>query len=139
MSDFDEIARLAAMLEERAMQSLRTAKQEGDSIRARIAGIDEMRTRAREEACQLDARQLIGADALWQDWLLRERAGLRRQEAIARAREEQTRDVARDAFARREAAERLVAEERAGRRARVFKRDADVLDALGVLRNSDRD
>ncbi len=135
MSDYEEIARLAVLLEDRSMQQLRADRREGDQIRARIAEIDRMRALARDEATEIGALRLIGADALWQDWLLREKASLRRDEALAKAREEQSCAVAREALARREAAESLVRQDMTERRTRRIRRDDDMLDALGVLGN----
>jgi hypothetical protein len=102
---------------ERIFHQQRQCRAELGRHHAEIDEIDRIRNEARNRSGPVTVSARIGADTLWQDWLLQRRAALLRAVALDRAREAELRNRARQAFARNEAAVELAERERACREA----------------------
>jgi hypothetical protein len=134
MSGAADLAGLTALMLEQELRRLRQERQARAALEAGLAQMQAMREAAWQDSGAVTARQRLGADTLWQGWLVAKRAGLMRDMALARAREDEATARARTAFSRAEASAMLVAEARAGARQERLQREAEALDALARLR-----
>lgn len=132
--DLTELVQISDMLKERALAEHRKNVQESQRIAQEIEQIDTLRQQALRDENSLMARRSVGADALWDSWLMRRRAELMREAAIARAYETESLTRARAAFAKSEASQSVLKDEILARRKDKLRKAADVLDDLSVLR-----
>lgn len=134
MSGTEDLTRITALLMEQELDRLRQRRAAQAQLQGQLDQMDRMREAAQADGGAVTARQRIGADTLWQGWMLAKRAAILRDMALARAREEEALAGARRAFSRQQAARALIeAEARKARRQRL-KREGDGLDALATLR-----
>ncbi len=133
MTDARPLAELARALEERALSEHRARVAETEARRREIAEIDALRDAARDAQRDLTTGRLVGADMIWQGWLLRRRSEAMREAALARAAELDSAAIARLALARKDAAEALVAASDTARKAAVDRHRQEALEALMVL------
>ncbi len=131
---YDDLRDATDLLLERELEKHRRNLAETARLEAELAQIDGMRRAAQADAGAIGARQMLGADSLWQGWLVNKRAEVLRRSAIARAQESDSLARARKAFSRVEAAETLAREEIAEKRKNRHRAEADEIDALGMLR-----
>jgi hypothetical protein len=136
MSRYDDLAQVTRIHLEMTLEKHRRSRAESDRLDAERGQIDALRHAAQQDGGAVTARQILGADTLWQGWLARRRAEIQRQSALARALEEETRQQARLAFSRNAAAQRLIEEDRVARQRRIDQAEADGIDALGQLRRA---
>lgn len=136
MTKFDELADVTRILLEREMDQHRQSLEQSRRIAAELAQIDGMREAAQADVGAITARQLLGADTLWQGWMARKRAEIQRRAALARAQEGETLSRARLAFSRTQAAEALVKKARDESLRKRALSEADRIDALGQLRRA---
>ncbi|MGH1412426.1 MAG: hypothetical protein ACRBB0_02975 [Pelagimonas sp.] len=134
-SDLDDLEQVTVSLKEQALEKHRQNLAESQRIASEIEQIDTLRSEAQNDDDGLLARRAVGADTLWQSWLMRRRADLLRDAAMARAYEGESLARARIAFSRAEATQSLVQEEKAKRKYKTLQRYADQLDELGTLRH----
>ncbi|MGP6088714.1 hypothetical protein [Antarctobacter jejuensis] len=131
---YDDLTEATDLLLERELEQHRRNLAETARLEGELAQIDAMRHAAQADVGAIGARQMLGADSLWQGWLVAKRATVLRQSAVARAQEANSLGRARLAFSRVEAAQSLAREEIAQKRKNRLKAEADATDALGVLR-----
>ncbi|CUH79705.1 hypothetical protein [Tropicibacter naphthalenivorans] len=134
MTQFEPLLEVTQILKEKALEKHRRNLDESARLAQEIEQIDELRRSVQADSETIGARQMLGADALWQGWLLRKRAEFLRQAALARAREFDSLAQARTAFSRAEAAKELDEKAREERRQKLLAREADTLEALGTMR-----
>lgn len=139
MSGYTELARITALLLEREMEAHRSNVDQVRQLDLSLAQLDEMRRAAQADTGAISARQMLGADSLWQGWLVDKRADLLRRMALSRAREAESLARARTAFSRAEAAKSLVEETRTESKRKRLQHEADEMDALGRFRRVPKD
>lgn len=132
-SELDDLIEVTGSLKEQALDIHRKNLEESRRIANEIEQIDRLRSEVQKDDAGLLARQAVGADALWQGWLMRRRVDLLRDAAMARAHEGESLIRARTAFARAQASEDLLEQEKHRRKQKILSRHADQLDELGVL------
>lgn len=133
-SGIDDLVQVTDSLREQALEAHRRNVAKSQNIAQEIKEIDALRVAAQQDGDGLEARRLVGADTLWQGWLMRRRADLMRDAAMARAHESESLGKARTAFARAEASKSILEDERIKAKRKALLRDADRLDELGTLR-----
>jgi hypothetical protein len=137
MSQYHELIEVTEVQKEQALEVHRKNLAETRRLQDELAQIDSLRAPAQQDEATIGARQILGADGLWNGWLLRKRADILQQTAMAKARELNSLDIARTAFARAEAAQELDRIEREELRQKKLKDAANYLDDLGVMRRFD--
>lgn len=130
---YDDLTQATELMLERDIEAHRRNLAESSRLAGELAQIDGMRQAAQSDPGAISARQILGADTLWQGWLATRRAEILRHSALARAHEADSLARAKTAFSRAEAARRLAREEVDECRKRRLKSEADGIDALGVL------
>ncbi|WP_245823150.1 hypothetical protein [Antarctobacter heliothermus] len=125
---------MTELLLERDLEKHRRNLAESNRLAGELAQIDSLRQAAQSDTGAINARQILGADTLWQGWLATRRAEILRHSAMARAQEADSFARARTAFSRVEAANNLAREEVEARQKRRLKAEADANDALSILR-----
>lgn len=135
-TEFSELVRVTEVFKERALEKHRRNLEASQKLADELTQIDTLRQAAQADTESLGARRMMGADALWQGWLVRKRAEILRQSAMARAHEMDSLAQARTAFSRAEAATTLEEEARETAKRKMLTRQADALDALTVMRHS---
>ena len=95
---YDDLKEATGLLLERALEAHRRNLAESTRIAGELAQIDAMRLAAQTDPQSIGARQMLGADALWQGWLVGKRAEILRRAAMARAQEADSLARARTAF-----------------------------------------
>lgn len=133
-TSYDEMIMATDLLLERDLEAHRRNRAESKRLAAELAQIDGMRLAAQSDPGTISARQILGADMLWQGWLATRRAEILRHSAMARAQEADSLARAKTAFSRAEAARGLAREETAMRRKKRLNAEAEATDALGILR-----
>ncbi len=133
-SELEDLIQVTSSLKEEALDLHRKNLAESRRIESEIEQIDSLRNEAQKDDANLLARRAVGADTLWQSWLMRRRADLLREAAMARAHEGESLARARLAFARVQASEELLEKEKKERNQKALARHADQLDELGCLR-----
>ena len=136
MAEYDEMAAVTRILLERELDIHRQNLNRSRQIEGELVQIDTMRAAAQSDTDGISARKILGADTLWQGWLLNKRADVQRRMAGSRALELISRDKARLAFSRLQAVEHLIDEDT---KANLRKRDlaeAETVEALGRLKLS---
>lgn len=136
MTEFSQLAVITEMLLEKELETVRAHRREIAALNQSLAQMDAMREAALADQASVTARQRIGADALWQGWLVKKRAELLRGMALAQAREGDSLARARTAFSRAQAAEALVEDDRRAAQQKRLKAEADRLEDLGILRRA---
>lgn len=136
ISEMEELMKVTETLKERALETHRRNLEESRVIAQKIDQIDTLRTQAQQDDQGLVARRSIGADTLWLSWLMRRRAELLQESARARAKETDSLDVARTAFARARASQDIRDAELEQAKQRVLRREAERLEEIGSLRQS---
>jgi hypothetical protein len=134
MSRYDELAEATRLLLEQELDAHRRNLEQSRRIDGELAQLDAMRKAAQSDPGAITARQILGADTLWQGWLARKRQEMLRQAARARAQELMTLDRARLAFSRTEAADTIRREAKMEAIRKSRTREADAMEALGQLR-----
>lgn len=137
-SGINDLVEVTDTLCEQALEAHRRNLAESRRIAQEIEQIDSLRHATRQDDRSLEARRVVGADALWEGWLMRRRADLQREAAMARAYEGESLSKARTAFARAEASKSIQEDQRLKAKQKALLRDADRLDELGTLRQSFR-
>ncbi len=133
-SKYDDLTEATDLLLQRDLDTHRRNLAVSARLAAELAQIDGLREAAQADTGAISARQILGADALWQGWLVRKRAEVLQRTAMARAQEADSLSRARTAFSRAEAARSLALEDVESRKRRRLKSEAEAMDALGVLR-----
>lgn len=133
-SGINDLVQVTDTLCEQALEAHRRNLAKSQSIAQEIEEIDSLRVAAQHDGEGLQARRLVGADTLWQGWLMRRRADLMRDAAMARAYEGESLAKARTAFARAEASKSILEDERQKAKKKALLRDADRLDEQSTLR-----
>ncbi|MCT4556782.1 MAG: hypothetical protein N4A61_01870 [Pelagimonas sp.] len=138
MSSFKDLIDVTNIYKEKALEVHRKSLAVTRGLTNELNQIDHLRKAAQQDSETIGARQILGADGLWQGWLLRKRADLLQQMAMAKAREAHSLQTARTAFARAGAAQELQDEETAKKRQRRTQREAEILDELNILLRTSR-
>lgn len=136
MTRYAELANVTRILLEQDLDRHRQSLENSRRIAGELAQIDAMRAAAQADAGAITARQMLGADTLWQGWLVRKRAEIQRRAAMARAQELDTMARARVALSRQQAADSLVAQDKAERMRKRLQAEADRMDEMGQLRRA---
>lgn len=131
-----DLVPVTQLLMERALDNHRKNIAESQRVAAEIDEIDALRQRAQGQMQDMGPQRMIGADTLWQGWLMQRRARLMQESALCRARELDSFGRARLAFARAEATRSLDEKRLAELRARRLFHEEERLEALSVLRDS---
>ncbi|MBY6159464.1 aldehyde dehydrogenase family protein [Mameliella alba] len=131
---FEDLTTATGVLLERELEAHRRNLSESAQIAGELAQIDAMRQAAQADQGAINARQILGADTLWQGWLVSKRAEILRRSAMARAREADSLARARTAFSRAEAAKSLAQADKDAARKRRLQSEAETIEMLGVLR-----
>lgn len=139
MTEYRQLATITEVLFETALDQVRGHRREVSALNQTLTQMDAMREAALADGNSVTARQRIGADTLWQGWLLQKRAELLRHMALAQAREGESLARARTAFSRVQAATALIKEEERHAKEKQLKTEADSLDDLGILRRAASD
>lgn len=134
MSKFNDILPITEIHKERALEAHRRNVAETRRLEGELVQIDALRFSAQHSSETIGARQILGADGLWQGWLLRKRADILQELAMAKALEGESLGRARQAFSRDSAVRELAEKEKTDRRKLMLQRQADQLDHLGQLR-----
>ncbi len=132
-SNIKDLIEVTTTLKEQALERHRRNLEESRRIDSEIEQIDHLRAEAQKDDAGLMARRAVGADTLWQSWLMRRRADLLRDAAMARAYEGESLVQARTSFARAQAAQEISDKEEHDKRQKLLARYADRLDELGTL------
>jgi hypothetical protein len=130
---FDELCKATQLLEEQALDRHRRVLDERNRLEQEMAQIEELRRKGQSDGDSLPARRAIGADTLWQGWVMQRRAEVLQRSALCRAREEASFALAQQSFARHRALEALALQERQKQRNRSLQKQAQTLEALGLL------
>lgn len=130
---YDDLTEATDLMLQQELDRHRRNLAETARLETELAQVDGMRRAAQADMATIGARQMLGADSLWQGWLVNKRAEILRQSAIARAQEADSLARARTAFSRVEAAQSLAQQEIMEKRKRRLKAEAEAIDALGVL------
>ncbi|WP_136443320.1 hypothetical protein [Pacificoceanicola onchidii] len=133
---FDDIIRVSDILQERALEKHRKNMAETKRLNDELAQIDDLRKAVQQDGASLNARQMSGADTLWQTWLVTRRATILQEMAMARALEGESLVQARRAQSRFEAAQEMAREEHKKSLERRQLAQTEDLEALGRLRNA---
>jgi hypothetical protein len=136
MTKYGELEEATRLMMERDLQSHRRSLQQTRMLQAELDQLDGLRKAAQADSGSITARQILGADVVWQGWLSQKRSQILQSMAAARAQEAFTMDRARIAFSRNEAARSLVEQESKNKRRRRDEAAADTIDALGHLRRA---
>ncbi|WP_299921821.1 hypothetical protein [uncultured Pelagimonas sp.] len=131
-SDLDDLIQVTSTLKEKAMALHRKNLEDRRRIENEIEQIDVLRNTVQADDGGLMARRAVGADSLWQSWLIRRRAELLREAAMARALEGESLTRAQFAFSRVQAIEELQKEEIQNRRQKKLAYYAQQLEELSV-------
>ncbi|WP_299936304.1 hypothetical protein [uncultured Pelagimonas sp.] len=131
-SDLDDLIQVTSTLKEKAMALHRKNLEDRRRIENEIEQIDVLRNTVQADDGGLMARRAVGADSLWQSWLIRRRAELLREAAMARALEGESLTRAQFAFSRVKAIEELQKEEIQNRRQKKLAYYAQQLEELSV-------
>lgn len=131
-SDLDDLIQVTSTLKEKAMTLHRKNLEDRRRIENEIEQIDVLRNTVQADDGGLMARRAVGADSLWQSWLIRRRAELLREAAMARALEGESLTRAQFAFSRVKAIEELQKEEIQNRRQKKLAYYAQQLEELSV-------
>jgi hypothetical protein len=129
----DDLQPVTAALRDEALDRHRRNIAESRRIAEELSEIDAMRRSAQSAWGDVGAHRMLGADQLWNGWLLNRRATLLQQAAMARAQEYDSAAAAQTALARHDALEKLARKEAEARRARADKAAMARLEALGML------
>ena len=132
----EDLHQVTTLFLEKDLETHRRNLANSARLLSELAQIDNLREAAQADQGSIGARQILGADALWQGWLVRKRAEVLRHTAMARAQEADSLARARIAFSRAEAAETLVQQEAFICRTKRLKAEADAIDSLGVLKTA---
>ncbi|WP_425097725.1 hypothetical protein [Tropicibacter sp. S64] len=136
---FDDLIAVSDILQERALDKHRMNLAESRRLAAELDQIDALRQAVQEDGASVGARQLSGADSLWQTWLVTRRAFILQEMAMARAKEADSLSQARLAQARFDAAQSLDREDRKRSREKRLLAQAETIEALGRLRHAQSD
>ena len=136
--DFGALLQVAGIRKDRALQSHRRNLAEEARLQSELDEIDKLRKSAQADMSNLMERRVLGADTLWQGWLLQRRARVLEQMALARARQAQSYLRAKECFARDAAIADLEQDELRRIRARADARLADDLQDIAMLREFTR-
>ena len=131
-----DLVPVTRLLMERALDEHRKNLAESRRVAAELDEIDALRQRAQGQMQDVGASRIVGADTLWQGWLMQRRTRLMQEAALARARELDSFGRARTAFARAQATQSLEDKRRAEARAKFLFHEEERLEALSVLRDS---
>jgi len=134
MTKYTELANVTKIMLEQDLARHRVNVEESRRVAGELAQIDAMRAAAQADVGAIGARQLLGADTLWQGWMVQKRAEIQRRAAMARARELDTLSRAKRAFSRAEATRALVEADRLDRKRRQDQAAAETMEDLGRLR-----
>ncbi|MGR3495192.1 hypothetical protein [Citreimonas sp.] len=129
----DELQPVTEAMRDRALESHRRNLAESRRIAHEVSEIDALRRAAQQDWAGLGAHRMLGADRLWNGWLLNRRATLLQQAAMARAREHDSQAAARKALARHDALEDLARQRAKDRRQTRDRAETERLQALGIL------
>ena len=121
-----------------ALDKYREALNEQTRLTGERAEIDRLRGAA-QRLPDDPARGALGADGLWQDWLLQRRADIQTRLAMNRARQMELLARARDAFGRHQAVQDLCDAGQQENRRAAKRRSDDALGALLVLSRAERE
>lgn len=133
---YTDLLRVSDILQERALEKHRQNMAESKRLAGELQQIDKLREAIQKDGATLSARQMSGADSLWQTWLVTRRAMVLQEMAMARALEDETLLAARRAQARFQAAESLAREERKKTVEKRQLQQVEDLEALGRLRHA---
>lgn len=138
-TEFDELVRITAVLQERALAKYRDILSEERQLRQELAEIEQLRRAAMTEDSSAHARRISGVDAQWQAWLVQRQTRINQQLALCQVRKAERQDAARLSFGRQDVASGLAAE--AARTDKVARRgkDEESLRELALLRQVERD
>lgn len=134
MSDYSQLIEVMKILREKALEAHRRNMRESERLAEELAQIDTLRNAVQADQASIGARQLLGADALYQSWLLRKRAEILRQAATIRILAHESLEKARDAWSRVQAVDDLMAEENRQKRLKQLARQSDALEEINRLR-----
>jgi hypothetical protein len=129
----DQLNAVARALEDRALVEHRARVAVTEARLAEVREIDGLRDAARDAQRDISIGRLVGADMIWQGWLLRRRATALREAALARAAEADSAAQARLALARHDATVALQKHEAEKARAAAALRRDMALDGLMIL------
>ncbi|WGW04640.1 hypothetical protein [Tropicibacter oceani] len=132
--NYQDLIQVSDLLQERALNKHRQNLTESRRLKQELAQIDNYRQAVQADTASLGARRLSGADTLWQTWLVRKRASILQEMAMARAKEADSLARAKTAQARFDAARDLQAEEQRKSREKRLLAQTETLEALGRLR-----
>ena len=133
-TDFDTLTPITALMQDRALAEHRKSVAETRRLQAELDEIDARRAAMMADPGSIGARQVLGADAAWQGWLVRRRSEILRDMALARAREAETGAQAQQALARHDALQDLARAEARRRAAARAAATLAQLDQLGLMR-----
>ncbi|MFW2545434.1 hypothetical protein ACN2XU_22630 [Primorskyibacter sp. 2E107] len=133
---FSDIISVSSILQERALDKHRQNLATSKRLQDELTQIDTLRQAIQADGASLGARQLSGADTLWQTWLVTKRARLLQEMAMARALEADSLARARTAQARYDAANALEKEEKKRIRDRRILAQTEALEDMGRLRQA---
>ncbi|MDJ0823851.1 MAG: hypothetical protein QNJ09_18850 [Paracoccaceae bacterium] len=132
--DLHALTQVSQVQKDRALKAHQRNLADEARLQAELDEIDTLRQAAQADTSKLTERRVLGADTLWQGWLLQRRARVLEQMAMARARQAQSYLRARESFARDAAISDLEQAERRALRARAEAKRADDLQELAMLR-----
>lgn len=110
-ADYEELKVITALMQDRALSSYRKILEEEVGLRQELDEMEQLRVSALHRDAGDVVRQITGADALWQGWLAKRRAGLTQDLVMLQIRKNDHRDLAQTAFARNQVAEDLARDE----------------------------
>jgi hypothetical protein len=132
-SQYEDLTQITNVLLERQLDIYRRNLAESARLAAELAQIDGLREAAQADVGGIGARQILGADALWQGWLVRKRAEVLRRMAMARAQQADSQARARIAFSRAEATKTLALEEAVFQKERRQRMESEAIETLSIL------
>ncbi len=110
-TDFEDLQKITAILEEQALARHRTILERETGLRQELAEIETLRHQSLRQDDHAHARRMLGADGLWQGWLAERRMRLNQDLAMLQVRKAESLNTAQTAFARAQVTADLSREE----------------------------
>lgn len=134
----DQLSDLVELTDLLHLRALDVYRQRTASVTRTQGSLDEisvLRTAAQADTQSVDARRMVGSDAMWQGWLAIRTTALQQEMAINRALQIEGLSHAQSTFAKLDAARGLQKAQRAALDKRRAGREAETLDWLSMLRS----
>jgi hypothetical protein len=111
-NDWNELAKIAAALFEKELQTLSKLTEQHASVNSRQAQLGAANDAALKELSQVHVAHKVNGDVLWQAWVGNNKQALGQEEARVRAQKEVHMPAIRKAFGRKTVTQQLARQSR---------------------------